>query len=219
MAAKKRNRALPELNAQQMRKLVESVASAATNSETATRLGISDIDVQIIRQKLEIQTTEAAKKLVKQYRADDEKAEISRASKRNDNKKANKEAQARLDKINEVVPETEEAEVLIKRGNEIKQEDKARQKKFEETIPKSQDLLAPYRSPSKYFIGASMEKPKSIKDGEWHLPAEVTTEEFRFMLLSKGVSFVCDNFGIKKQDLQREVGRLNIKIDFDLLPR
>lgn len=223
MAAKKRSRTVATLNEHQTRQLVEMVSSGYGNNEISTRLGFSENDVKSLRERIGVETLDDARELMltytKQDAIDGEIATIERNKARIERGNAQKRLDAK-NKAAEAAQESETVEtkkVAAKKAVKFKDDDKARQKRLEESSGPKTDLLDDCYRPSKYYIGASM-KPKATR-GKWRLPADVEPIDFRLMLLSKGRTFVREQFNIKDLDIQREIERLALKLDFDILPR
>lgn len=219
---KNRLRTIPELDAAQVRLLVELVAQSASAGEIARKLDLSEIDLDIILTRLGIESASDAKARLSEYVDDDAKAEEAAAALRERSRQATREAQDRLEEREalDAANNAEAAEAAREdargRQDDIKDEDAARQRKFAENKPKRGDLMAQHKSPSKYYVGASV-KTRRVADSKF--PNGLETMQFREMLLQRGLAFIRDQYDVTDADIRSEMTVRNISLDFDLLPR
>lgn len=223
MPAKKRTRTVLVFNNHQIRKLVELVAAGYSNSEISTRLNVSESDLILLRNQHKVDSLEVARDLMKGYEKDDKIQEAELVKDRtkakvdlaNAETRLNNQSQARNIEVETKIAKAKK--VARQKANAFKDEDKVRQRKLEDLVCQK-DPLAEYRKPSQYYIGTNIKRARPIP-GKWFLPDNIDPNDFQFNLINKGVNFVKEQFNIKDSDIRREIERLNLKIDFDLLPR
>lgn len=221
-ANKNRKRTVPELNEQQLRILVELVAQAAPTGQICRMLDLSEIDLDIVLHRNGLASVEDAKERLKEYAAEDAESELAADKAREDAREATRAAQERLDKREAVKAQADREaaqaaqEAVRERQDDAKDEDAERQRRFAEGKPKTRDLLEQYRRPSARYVGASVRTSK-VEDSRF--PPGLETDQFREMLLHRGLAFIRDQYDVTDRDIRNEMQARNIGLDFDLLPR
>jgi len=182
-----------------LRKFIKYCAEDRNSGEFEVYLGLSRNEVTRIKASLGIQSPSDAKTLLNDVIVLEEKEEALRAIERQAILVQEREAaQKRLDEANLRRQEEKLArKKKVLSVTKVKNQDKKRQEKFDKQNANKKEV-----------------NPKA-----WKLPIGVEIDKFRRDVMSRGIRFICDQYGITKTDIMNEAARLKLKINFDLVPR
>lgn len=219
---KNKKRTVPVLDEAQTRRLLDFLARNVSHGEIFTKMDLSDIDLSIIMNRLGVDGPEDAKEMLAQYESSDEERQAIQDKLRAEARQQHQEAEARLDE-QVTAEETERAEreadresTIDQRQAQLNEEDAERQRRHDGKKSKTKDLLGSFRSPSNYYVGKNVRQPNMPRSV---LPAKVSTQDFRQMLMTRGRSHVREVFEITDQQIRDEMNARRITLEFELLPR
>jgi thiol:disulfide interchange protein len=196
----------PELTREQIKRFAQLVAELRSPVYFERDLGLNRAGVEFYKRKLNIDSQDEARGLLRKMNREDEEAENTlRAENTAKQREAERVAQQRLDEL-EAAKAAEQAEAIERKKrevdpNRVKQEDAERQKRFEK---QQEEKLAATTSVDTWRLNATNQDQVQL---------------FKWDLEERGWTFCIEKYGASSQELKAEAIRLGLKINWDVVKR